>query len=225
MSSQQYEQLNVGEIAEQLDEAPIVYLPIGSLEYHGLHLPVGFDAIHAHRLCLAAAERSGGVVLPPTYWGTCGHEGFPGSLLLSKQAIASLISDILAELSDRGYKVIVLVTGHYPGKQGELLSQVAKDHLEANPEVRIIIPNVFEEHPVHPEVPCQHAGKRETSLGLHLFPELVQMEGLDKPGGQEAISSGAEQATAQWGEELFETAAQFVAELVTDALEQTSNCQ
>lgn len=225
MSNKQYEQLNVGEIATELSKSPIVYLPIGSLEYHALHLPVGFDALHAHRICLAAAQRSGGVVLPPTYWGTCGHEGFVGSLLLRKETIASLISDILNELTDRGYKVIILLTGHYPGEQGELLRKVAAEHSKIHPGLRIIVPNVFEEHPVYPEVPCQHAGKRETSLGLYLFPELVQMEGLDKPGGQEAISPGAKEATPQWGEELFKTAVEFVARLASDALGQINRSQ
>lgn len=222
MPNRRYEQLDVGQLAEELEKSPIVYLPVGSLEYHGLHLPVGFDAIHAHRLCLAAAERSGGVVLPPTFWGTCGHEGFAGSLLLPKPTIAALISDALDELIARGYKVIVLLTGHYPEEQGGVLRQVADQCTKGSRHVRIVVPNVFDEHPVYLEIPCLHAGKRETSIGLHLFPELVHMEGLEEPGGQDAITPGASEATAEWGQELFETSVEYIAELVDEALQQVT---
>ena len=55
MKKLRYEEMCPDELAAAREEAPLVYVPIGSIEYHGFHLPVGFDTMHAAALCLAAA--------------------------------------------------------------------------------------------------------------------------------------------------------------------------
>ncbi len=102
MRKVRYEEMRVGELAAAQAEASLVYVPIGSLEYHGWHLPTGFDAMHAHALCLRAAEQTGGVVLPATFWGTEGHVAFAGSLLLRPDTLAALVRDALMRLTERG---------------------------------------------------------------------------------------------------------------------------
>ena len=54
-------------------ECPVCYLPFGTLERHGSHLPFGQDGQKAHGLCIRAAEKHGGVVAPPLHWGTHGN--------------------------------------------------------------------------------------------------------------------------------------------------------
>ena len=51
---------------------PVVYVPFGLIEWHGVHLPLGTDAIKAHGILVKCAERFGGVVYPPVYF----HNGF-----------------------------------------------------------------------------------------------------------------------------------------------------
>ena len=63
MSGKRFENLTLIQLAVELKKAPVAYFSIGSLEHHGLHLPVGFDAMWIHQACLAAAEITGGVVL------------------------------------------------------------------------------------------------------------------------------------------------------------------
>jgi hypothetical protein len=70
VSENRFENLTSIQLAAELKKAPVAYFSIGSLEHHGQHLPVGFNAMWIHQACLAAAEISGGVVLPPTFWGT-----------------------------------------------------------------------------------------------------------------------------------------------------------
>ncbi len=218
LASRRYERLRAPQLVEEMERVPLVYLPIGSLEYHGWHLPVGFDAMHAHELCLTAAEKTGGVVLPPTFWGTRGHENFPGSLLLPEPTIAWLVTDIIKQLITRGYRLIVLLTGHYPKAQGVLLQQVAYHAHFNHPEVAFVIPDIFDDHPVHPG--AEHAGRCETSVGLARWPELVDMEQLAHPEALEAITEDAPEASAEFGREYFDALVQHVVEMVQTELKQ-----
>src|SRR4028118_2380513 len=58
------------DISAAMAEAPLCYLPLGTLEWHGEHAAVGLDALKAHAVCVLAAKRSGGLVAPPIYWST-----------------------------------------------------------------------------------------------------------------------------------------------------------
>ena len=209
MQTLRYEDLLPRELAAAREAVPLVYFPIGSLEYHGFHLPFGFDTLHAHAYCLAAAARTGGVVLPPTYWGFRGHEGFPGSLLVSQETIARLAADVFRLLTEQQFRLIVAFSGHWPDVQGRCLEEVARAHVAVHPGVRILVPDLFALHPTDRQP--EHAGRIETSALLHLRPELVAMERLQEPGALKAISADAVEATAAAGKERFGTC---VAELV-----------
>ena len=58
------------EITREREKLPLVFLPIGLLEWHGPHLPLGVDGINAERVAVGVAQRIGGVVLPVFYIGT-----------------------------------------------------------------------------------------------------------------------------------------------------------
>jgi len=59
-----YEELTPVEFRERLKDAPIAYLPMGTLEWHGEHLPIGSDGIQSLEFFKLLAERAGGIVLP-----------------------------------------------------------------------------------------------------------------------------------------------------------------
>ena len=56
----QFELMRPAQIVERRRRCPVVYLPIGPLEWHGPHLPMGTDGIHAHRVAVEVARRVGG---------------------------------------------------------------------------------------------------------------------------------------------------------------------
>ena len=217
MNTVRYEEMLPRELAAARAVAPLAYFPIGSLEYHGYHLPFGFDAMHAHAYCLAAAARTGGVVLPPTYWGFRGHEGFPGSLLVSEETVARLAADVFRLLTAQQFRLIVAFSGHWPDVQGRRLREVAGEHCAAHPEVRVLVPDVFALHPTDRQP--EHAGRIETSAMLHLRPGLVAMERLDEPGALNAISADAVEATAAAGRERFDTCLEELVRLVQEGLQ------
>jgi len=64
-----YHMLRPGQIVTRRNECPVAYIPIGTLEWHGLHNPVGADTLQAEGLALLCAQRGGGLVFPPLYYG------------------------------------------------------------------------------------------------------------------------------------------------------------
>ena len=70
-----YEELRPDELAGIVRERPVAYWPLGLLEHHGWHLPIGFDGIKSQRLCERMVERTGGVLLPVMWWGAQGGHG------------------------------------------------------------------------------------------------------------------------------------------------------
>lgn len=64
-----YERLRPAQIVAQREACPIVWLPIGTIEWHGEHNPVGLDTLKIHALLEVCAREIGGLVFPPLYYG------------------------------------------------------------------------------------------------------------------------------------------------------------
>jgi creatinine amidohydrolase len=65
-----YELMRIGEILAAKRRFPLAFCPVSPIEWHGLHLPVGTDGLHAHHVAVRVAEQVGGVVLPTLFAGT-----------------------------------------------------------------------------------------------------------------------------------------------------------
>lgn len=64
-----YAELRPGALTERRAALPLAYLPLGILEWHGLHNPLGLDGIKAEEVAVRLAEEVGGIVMPTLYWG------------------------------------------------------------------------------------------------------------------------------------------------------------
>ena len=71
---------------------PMVYVPFGLIEWHGLHLPLGTDAIKAHGILVKCAEKFGGAVYPPVYF----HNGF------RQEHLVPVLTDLFNRLKRTG---------------------------------------------------------------------------------------------------------------------------
>ena len=60
-------------ISKRVAEKPVAWLPVGTLEWHGFHLPLGLDGLKAEALCRGAAQELGGLVFPTMFYGD--HRG------------------------------------------------------------------------------------------------------------------------------------------------------
>ena len=82
----QLERLIPEQIYAALSKKSIIYMPLGAIEWHGLHLPIGLDGMTSHGLCLHTASRLGGLVMPPLYYGMTGSIGHhPWTILLEEE--------------------------------------------------------------------------------------------------------------------------------------------
>jgi len=214
-----FEELTARGMTEALEQTSLVYVPIGSIEFHGPHLPLGMDTIHAYEFCLRAAERTGGLVLPPTYWNANGHVGWPGSLLVSDRTFRALVKDIFRLLAEQHVKLVVATTGHWPARQGKAIDKLAKEAMKKNPDApRILVLDPFGCHPTDKDP--GHAGARETSLMLALRPDLVHIETLSEhPDAFDGIGEDAGEGNAKAGREYFNASLDNYVRIVKEALD------
>ena len=123
----QAEFLSPAELDAAISAAPIAYLPLGTLEFHSAHLPIGVDALNAHGLCVRAAERTGGVVLPVVYQGTGGgHSDYPWTIMMTVgDGIRMHLVETLNRLEQFGVRRAVIFTGHFADEQLALVDDIA----------------------------------------------------------------------------------------------------
>lgn len=169
----QYELMLGRESMEAIQAFPVGYLPIGCLERHGDHLPMGLDVIKAHHVCCLAAKAIGGVVFPPHYYSgihhmtpeqTVKYTGQWGNLYTDRTAKGHL-EDVILQIAIIGIKVLVLYSGHYPSCQLAMMRELSEVVTE---QPFRVIP--FAEQMV---LKGDHAGVSETSLMLYLDRNLV----------------------------------------------------
>lgn len=184
VSLMKMEELKPGEIEEILKTAPIVYIPWGSLEWHGVHNPIGLDTLKVYHLCLRAARKTGGVVFPPIF---CGYEtmkpylGFKRTIEISKETVQRLAKEYLEQLYDEGFRIFVILMGHYGAKHVEALREVAGEFLKAHPDAK----GIFAPDPTFVAdkgIRGGHADLYETSLMMFFRPDLVDLNLLPKEG-------------------------------------------
>jgi len=223
-----YEEMCPKEINDVLRECPVAYLAWGAHEWHGVHNPVGLDTLKAYNMVLALCAETGGVVLPPVY---CGYQtmkpwaGFKHTFEFSKELVTRFVYEHLENLHDEGFKVMVVVMGHYGGKHVEAVRAGVAQFAERHRYPKVLAVTDYEPASWVDVSGGDHAGKNETSLMLHFRPDLVDLSRL--PDGalvhtRDGCTPNAKEATAERGAMLVrvfvEQMAPKVKELLAEAL-------
>ncbi len=217
-----YEEMLPDELHEVIAAAPVAYVPVGSLEWHGYHLPVGNDAIKVHEICMRAAEVTGGAVLPALFAGVGGgHKEYFASVMVEEEWIEPLLRRQFDCLAKHGFRVIVAVTGHYPGEQVEMVRRAAEAHTAQPGSAKVFALPEFEAFPSEPRR-GDHAAQWETSILWHLRPELVEIarltDGRDDPLYGIYGNDPREHASAELGRETVEGILAGLTAMVREAL-------
>ncbi|MGW5076369.1 creatininase family protein [Rhodococcus sp. NPDC004095] len=162
-------------------ENAVVVQPIGAVEQHGPHLPVGTDALLAEYIAREGASRSTAPawVLPTLSYGTSNeHLGWTGTVSLDTATLLAVGRDIARSVHASGFTRLVFVNGH--GGQTHLLSMLARDiRVEFGLQVVNVMPGqlgVPEDVTVADAEWGIHAGELETSMMMHVAPDLVDLE-------------------------------------------------
>lgn len=184
--TRQLELLRPGQIAEEMARCPRVWLPLGTIEYHSHHLPVGLDGLQAHGLCLDAAALAGGLVYPPLWWGTGGgHGAYPWTVMMPGEAeIFALLRQTLIRLQDFGVRQAVLFTGHFADEQLEMIVGLAAHWNAMGGPLQALALGVNGNSAA--PLPPDHAGRFETTLLAAFQPQTVDLSQLAAPRPDEA---------------------------------------
>jgi creatinine amidohydrolase len=213
---------NFEEYNREKTKTPVVFIPIGAMEWHDTHLPIGFDYLKAVELCNRIAEVSGGLVLPPLAFGYPFHLTKDpikkeGTFCPDFDALENYTFSIGKLMVESGFKVIYFLSGHYERIQIYMLKSIGRrlEHyaIETSKSVKVLVHhepdytirkgismNAKEDY-VRVELGLDylngdHAGFYETSLGLYLFPDLVKIERIN-PIYYDQARGGA--PSAEWG--------------------------
>ena len=178
----EYEQLLPYQFAERIEAHPLVYVPVGSLEWHSEHMALGNDAIKMHALCCEAARLGGGIVFPPVYYGIpymvdYGHRyAHDANLPVTRAFLRNHLDVTLSCLEAVGFRAAILATGHTCREQRELMREIAGAYTGA---MRVYGTDDME-WADDLDFSSDHAAKWETSILWYLRPELVDVYRLPR---------------------------------------------
>lgn len=169
-------ELHPRDLEQRIAERPALILPVGTVEWHGHHLPLGLDGIKAEAIAAEAARRSG-AVLAPTCWLAADGVPQPFTLRLARAGVRDLLAEMLCQFAGMGFAVLVIANGHY-GLQNSL---AAREAALACSTATDAVALAIAEYEVLLDLGAEgdHAGVFETSFLAALRPDLVRLSAGD----------------------------------------------
>jgi creatinine amidohydrolase len=154
----------------------VAILPWGATEAHNYHLPYATDVIHAQHVACEAAGAAWNrgarvIVLPPLPFGVnTGQLDIPLTINMNPATQAAVLNDITASLTSQGIIKLVIINGH----GGNDFRQMIRELQPRYPGMFLCCVNWYQVMDADRYFkPGDHAGELETSVMLHIAPELV----------------------------------------------------
>lgn len=191
------------EIASVLKEKINVIVPMGAIEAHSAHLPLATDNYLVEGYTRLLAEKTDSLVLPVIPFGqTWSLQNAPGSIHIEEETMVAYLADVLISLDRQGAKMATLVSSHFGNISA--MKAAARKVYEKIPLKVIyftypgmsIAKQGFERLNDHGLF--LHADEVETSLLMHLRPQSVQMEKIQK--GLLKVPKEADYTPVRWTE-------------------------
>ena len=218
------------------ERRPVALWPVGAVEPHGPHAPLGTDTLISVGMCERAAARLDdppAVVLPALAFGVTRYgAAFAGAIGITEATLRAVVLDVAASLQRQGFRRLVIVNNHFEPEQVVTLRAAAADAgaLYLDLVRRRNAQRLTDEFR---RGSC-HAGRYETSLVLADAPELVDPQATELPahevdmpaamaaGRRDFVAMGMDraycgapaEATAEEGRATFETLTDMLVELV-----------
>jgi len=159
-------------------------LPIGCLEKHGEHLPIGTDVICAEAIARAAARIEPAVVFPVQHLAVTNElKCWEGVIATPTHLLIRMWENLCDEISRNGFHKIVLANFH--GGNRFLMGQFIIECMDRRKDYALYWPRDLTDPPIRRELMETeyeaHAGEMETSVMLHVRPDLVRMDLIAPP--------------------------------------------
>ncbi|MCO5185956.1 MAG: creatininase family protein [Anaerolineae bacterium] len=174
-----WENLTSPEFAQAvINCAGVGIIPVGVLEAHASHMPLGTDMFTAHFAACRAAEQESVIVFPP-YPFTINHETahLPGGLVIKRDLAFALLENICDEMYRNGIDKIILISGHGGNRFFlplfvQTLPEKAKPYVVYFADLPVV---PIEDH-ILDEEELGHACEAETSLMRCINDDIVHMD-------------------------------------------------
>ena len=167
-------------------------LPIGILEKHGPHVPIGSDLIRVREYALRATQKEYAVVFPDYFYGQINEAKHqPGVFALPERVVWDLLENTCDEIARNGFNKIVIVNGH--GGNPELIKYFIQTRLEKERNYAVYFFQPSSDSAFTRQLTAlrrsdaqgdQHAGEKETSEVLYFRPDLVQLDSAKNESGK-----------------------------------------
>jgi creatinine amidohydrolase len=167
----------------------VCIVPMGIIEKHGPHLPLGTDLYEAREVACTAAKEEYAVVFPPYFTGQifeAAHQ--PGAIAYSTDLMWKMLDETCSELARNGMKKIILVNGH--GGNNSFLQFFCQSQLSAPRDYIVVLFQPSPGEAALKEIQSLkkakldgHAGEDETSMMYYINPSLVDMQALKNESG------------------------------------------
>lgn len=172
--------MTVPEVVTFLQKSDLVIIPVGALEQHGNHLPIGTDIINGIERCKLIAQQRDVLVSPVLLAGQSPyHMGFAGTITLSADIILKVHLEAVESLISHGFRRFIIMNAHGGNRAITTLLVDQINQTTAGVAVNFsqaIQPFLEPTQAAKDSVLDRHAGTPETSNSLYLMPTLVQMD-------------------------------------------------
>ena len=177
------EEMTMAEFEEGLKSTRTVYIPFGSVEEHGNHLPLSTDTIQAYEVGKKAALRIPLFVAPPIHYGVCRSTScHPGTISISTNTLKGLLKDIVRSFRIHGMENFIVLTGHAGGSHRIALQDAGEELIAEYSNIKIAVVTEYDlarnegKNLIETEGDS-HAGEIETSRIMYSHPSMVKGEG------------------------------------------------
>ena len=161
------------EVASHLRGDARLLLPIGSTLQHGPHLPLSTDSVVVTRLADALSARHGVLVAPTLPYGVVSRveQEYAGTASIARKTLHRGLNDLVGVWETQGVEEFVLLTAHGYGPHIAAMATVVSERARVR---SVDIHSVDLDEHLEGRTAEQHGGELETSLMLHLAPDLVR---------------------------------------------------
>ena len=181
------------EIKDAIDSDAGVIIPVGATEQHGMHLPTSTDTVMATETAMALSEENNMLVAPPILY-TCksrpqsgGGMNFIGTHGLDGQTFIDMVCQVIKGFVRQGFKRIIILNGHMENSNFLYEAAYQSSEIGFPQDAKIVLFEMaFDKFPDDlmnemfgddfPGWGYDHAGIYETSVLLHIRPDLVQFD-------------------------------------------------